>query len=458
MDTLESATKENKRPVRNRVAKWLACLIVLVVVAFVTWRVFLAIEIGNHLKKLAAAHLPANGAELDKWYPAVAPEQNAGLALTNVFELVKKLPDKNSDGRLFSLKLAHNHPMSADDTKLAYQYVEQNRLALDTAADALTRLRASRYPVDLSAGVNTPLPHLAHLKSVAMLADFAARRAIDSGDVSTAIESWKIIFGLARTLDTEPTLISQLVRIAIVRIGVHSLEFGLSNQPLNATQIDQMQTCLRSVERTNQMAFALIGERAIMAQAFRQEIFNNWSPEDPEKALKPAGRKANGFERGMIFASGFFERDLSFYLDTMETALPICEQAPPVNFSAERVFLKSAKTATLRGYFLSSMILPVYSKLLTKDAESLAELTLSRMALSIESYRIAKGRLPQDADEVKAGNIPNDPFSQSPLHYKTLQKGFVVYSVGPDRIDDEAKEKPTNRVEDGWDITFFVDR
>ena len=51
--------------------------------------------------------------------------------------------------------------------------------------------------------------------------------------------------------------------------------------------------------------------------------------------------------------------------------------------------------------------------------------------------------------------IPPDPFDGKPLRYKKLEKGYVVYSVGPDGNDDGGKERGLG---DDYDIIFVVER
>ena len=55
--------------------------------------------------------------------------------------------------------------------------------------------------------------------------------------------------------------------------------------------------------------------------------------------------------------------------------------------------------------------------------------------------------------------IPEDPFDGRPLRYKKLEKGYVVYSIGPDGVDDGGLEKaPADPDADPPDITFTVER
>jgi hypothetical protein len=54
--------------------------------------------------------------------------------------------------------------------------------------------------------------------------------------------------------------------------------------------------------------------------------------------------------------------------------------------------------------------------------------------------------------------IPTDIFDGQPLRYGRLERGYVVYSVGPDRLDDGGTEKPKKGSVKSWDVTFTVER
>ena len=41
--------------------------------------------------------------------------------------------------------------------------------------------------------------------------------------------------------------------------------------------------------------------------------------------------------------------------------------------------------------------------------------------------------------------VPVDIFSQSPLHYRRTERGYVVYSVGANRKDDGGKPREPGR-------------
>jgi hypothetical protein len=73
-------------------------------------------------------------------------------------------------------------------------------------------------------------------------------------------------------------------------------------------------------------------------------------------------------------------------------------------------------------------------------------LRLLYTALLLEAYRKARGRYPASLNEL--GNSPylTDPFSSKPFVYRSQGQRYVLYSVGPNSIDDGGMPFPEGRL------------
>src|SRR5439155_9394846 len=131
-------------------------------------------------------------------YAAVPANQNAALVLTQAFSLC----DLKSGGKAISdFKLpARGKRLSLAQVDLLQQQIRTQAEALAKADEAL-QLSASRYPIDFSLGFNTPLPHLAYLKRLALLHQFKAALDIEAGELPSASTNIGSMLGLARTLN-----------------------------------------------------------------------------------------------------------------------------------------------------------------------------------------------------------------------------------------------------------------
>lgn len=74
--------------------------------------------------------------------------------------------------------------------------------------------------------------------------------------------------------------------------------------------------------------------------------------------------------------------------------------------------------------------------------QATAQLRLTILSLALEDFRQKNGHFPNGLSEVTGAVSPReleDPFSGKNLIYRLQQTNFLLYSVGPDRIDDSGK-------------------
>jgi ABC-type Na+ efflux pump permease subunit len=80
------------------------------------------------------------------------------------------------------------------------------------------------------------------------------------------------------------------------------------------------------------------------------------------------------------------------------------------------------------------------------------------VALACERYRLARGKWPQklqDLVPIYLPGVPDDPYDGKPLRLRRFKDGVVIYSVGPDLIDDGGKlERRNSRPVPGTDVGF----
>jgi hypothetical protein len=73
-------------------------------------------------------------------------------------------------------------------------------------------------------GINTLLPDVQKMRALASALKARVRGEIAAGDFDGALHTLKTMFGLARTMENHPTLIGQLVGVAIATIAVNAAE------------------------------------------------------------------------------------------------------------------------------------------------------------------------------------------------------------------------------------------
>ena len=435
-------------------------LALLAFLCFILWRIHLSRDVETQLQAIRAAGLPTSPAELNAWYANVPDDQNAAKEIEAAIALLRDYTDQRSKEVVHFKLSPHAKSLSTNELALLSGYVDLNREAIAKVRAAIT-LPASRYSADLSWGYDTKVPHLAGIKKLAQLEAYEALVAVSDGRTHDVVACIETQLGLARTLDGEPVLISQLVRVACLRIAADTVQRALPLTAWNRAALEEVATNFSTVDRTGFFVRAFIGERATAIPTFRMSIrylsriqadAQNGTVTDgpPDAGPQPLGNRV----------TGFFERDLNFYLQTMGTNIAYARLPPPQSLGI-REFLENRKQVMQQRYYvLSAMLLPSLSRAVEKEPLGLAYVRATEAALAVELYRQTNGALPENLQAAGANFV--DPFDGASLRYrKRPERGYIIYSVGPDGQDDQGKEPPatpTHLPSERYDLPFIVDR
>jgi hypothetical protein len=427
-------------------------------------------EVDAKLQAIRAAGLPTSGEELNAYYTAVPDNENAALVMIQAFALMRDFPDSRSN-QVANFKIPSREQLLTSEQKnLLSGYVEMNSAALAKMREAI-KLPESRYPVDYCPGPGTLLPHLGKLRRLAIIVSYKSFLESGSGDTTNAVFDIENLCGMAQTLDQEPDMIAQLVRIALIAIAENSLDHCFNVNSLNESELAGLAFAFSQVEKTNLMRQALIGELAINAPVFQ---LVRSRPKSAVELVEGA-QQVGGFSThtldfwlirkpGFFRATGFWDRDFLFYLNTLETNIALDNFPPPKSLVAADNFKKVDETVGRKNYYLSKMFLAALSSAITKEASSFAYLRTSIAAIAVERFRLANGRLPKNLNELVPqflSAVPADPFDGQPLRYHHLEKGYVIYSIGSDGEDNGGRERPANVKSTDrthYYITFTVER
>lgn len=444
-------------------------LLVLIVLPLIVWRMYLASVITRELAKIQAAGLPINGEELNRWYSAVPKDQNAALVLTQAFTLLKTINTDPDERLKEAWNMKDKFPRRADgltpeQVELIRWYVATNQQSLAKANEAV-KLSLSRYPIDCSQLMSTELPHLAHLVNLAYLNQCSAALAILDGRKDAPMENIKNILALAHTLDGEPPLISQLVRLMMVRLAFVTLEQRANAGAFTSAELVNLKDSFARIVTTNTAARALIGERAMTAPYFRmgkKEALRIHPPKDENDTKQDSPLPCYG--PAILRLIGYYELDYGSYLMGMSKVIALLSNAPPFNLRADGYFARVGEESTKRRRTLSGLTHSNYAGLARRENEGVAHQHLAFVTLALENFRNETGRLPEKLEELVPKyfeEVPEDPFTGWELEYRRTEKGYLIYSVGRDREDNGGLEKVDKKQSDdkqSYDITFTVER
>lgn len=442
----------------RRPGRWVPLLVfVLVLGSVIAYRVASTSGLKREVEAIRKRGLPTSPLELNDWYQRVPVSENAALAYVDAYRSFitpKKNPSEMGRGKTL-LGQALPEEMAA----AVAEHVARNATTLEQI-HAAAALKASRYPVDLSRGFVTLLPHLSQVKQMAQLVKWEAIQFSAQGEGSKAVESLQSGFALAASLEQEPLFISQLVRIACVGILLPALERVVTENEFTDGELLQLSELLARAEKIgkNAMSRGMAGERAMGIPLF--DLSYKEYVQFTDGGIPPMGDALPEMLKAALFnlrrATGMQHRDLMFYLERMgEMERALKKDFPEMREEAQQSVntVESEIPKHWMRYLVSGMILPTLSRAAHKEVVLSAQLRCARMALAIERYRLKNGgKLPNPGELVPEflAELPTDPFDHQPLLYEKLPKGYQIVCAGI------AAEKTKGTVSTNFIATFTV--
>lgn len=317
-------------------------------------------------------------------------------------------------------------------------FLAAHKVSLDKIHEATRRGGYAKFPVDYSIGfVNLHLPNTQRARDAARILRLEFQVNAHRGDVEGATESLRALFLISRCLQGEAIIVSQLVVSGIDGAAKIALSEKLCIFEIPTSDLQAIQSELRSKDRARQIREALIGERAIAHSAMRDQ-----SLADPQLPARPA-----------------FASDIACYLHYMKQFIAATETPFPQALGEvariEADFEKSFEGYEVFTRILSSTYLPATGALFDAAARNIATDRAVDAGIACELYRREHGKLPLTLDALVPKylpSIPIDPFTGNPMIYKVEDTGFKIYSLGKNKVDDGGKLDPKpgedNRIRD----------
>jgi len=424
----------------------LACFAV-----FFVWRARLRRDVESRLDAIRAAGLPATAAELNEWYGAVPPEENAATVYIEAFDAIAVLTAKVADQLpLWGTRTYEPDEAYPEDVRAAITaFLADNARTLGLLHQGAA-LPRSRYPMDLSAGYGgVRFEHHGKLGIAAKILAVEAALAAEMGDPDQAADSMLALLALTRSLATEPAMRSHWNRMQIQRLAYGFLERLLHRVQFTDPQLARLADALLEADDPEAFYQTLVGERCFALSAMD---YTTWP--------------TRGGQTVVLFAldvAGIIDLALVTYLDMAAEVMAVAS-APMAELVAceARLEARIEESGWIPRRFLY-MFQPV-SGMRRSLAFGDASLRCARTALAVERYRLARNALPDALDALVPDFIeavPEDPFDDQPLRYRLAQPGYVVYSVSHDGADDGGIEAGVNtlaRNRPQRDVTFTVKR
>lgn len=385
---------------------------------------------------------PRTLAELNAWYVEPPAGQNGATYFTQGLNV--QVGNGANRPQLTKDSLPPpGSPVSPSVRSLMTSFVRANGEALRFFAQG-AKFEQSRYPVDLTPGYEALLPHLPKLRSAGLLVECSAILHAEAHDGKAAADDVLTGLALARSLQAEPSLLSQQVRAALVATAVGTSERTVNRGTLPQESLTEMMNTLKKMEEFEAHGEGfnrgLAGERATWIALLEE-------PSKLRQALSMPGVEIPADQKEQTFAqldkAGLL-KEQQRELDRIFEQLMTARKAPfPARLAADKVIQDHLAEAASKKALILSVLLPGFANRSAKEAELLADLRLGSTAVALEQFRGAhNNRYPTDLSQLNPEYLLGpalDPFDGQPLRYKANGSGYLLYSIGPDLRDDSGR-------------------
>jgi hypothetical protein len=411
--------------------------------------------IDQRLAELRAAREPLDAAALAKLLPLPPPELDAGVLLKDVLAFAHT-------NRAPGVTPIVMSPTPLSDTQAIDTATMQVLRRHYEESAAITNLLpvlapGTRFGEDWSQGVlNAKTVSFISVRETIQMLSARALYAVEAGDTEGATAMIERSFGFSSTVPSDSSLVCHMIRKACVGLACTIVERCLNRAQFSDAQLQRMLASMPPV--TNDLIGTLRVEHCMAVWVF-SEVRAGKRLDDLiySRTQDPLWKRA--VKRLWRPRSEYNDKDFLAYLELMPRALETT-QLPPGRAIEEcaQIFNTYTTNATCE---VADAAIPNWANAIKRHHEIEAQLEATRAALNVERFRLANGRLPESSSALAPSittAVPLDAFDSKPLRFKLFMPGYIVYSIGPDGVDDGGLKKTNAPVQTNYDITVTVQR
>jgi hypothetical protein len=321
-------------------------------------------------------------------------------------------------------------------------------------ARSLAEMPAGRHQLTIAPNpILTLLPDQQNTRATFNLLRYDVLDLGQKGDGRAALRSCRALVNAARSLDDEPFIISQLVRIAGIGVAASAIERSLAQGEPPAEELARLQKLLEEEEGHRTLLVALRGERALQHKIFTG--LTNGSININEVTGGGAGGDWGEVMAGW-FQAILARREHPEIMEMMSRAIAAARLPEHEQLAAEKE-LDEALRSLPRSIILVRLLMPGMSKVAAAARRKTAMVRCLRVLLALERYRLDKKAWPAKLEELTPqylSSVPLDPYDGKALRYRRVKDGVIVYSVGPDGTDDGGNIDRTAPTKAGTDLGY----
>jgi hypothetical protein len=310
--------------------------------------------------------------------------------------------------------------------------------------------------------IGSLLPQVQKCREIANALTCRAMLRVAEGKTEEAWHDLLTCHRLGRLLGRGGTIIEMLVGIAIDQIADRADVIFLDHTHLTSQQIMARLEDLRRLPPMSALADKMdLGERFLLLDTMMMVAQQGPSVhEDLAKTMY--GRAMNGQPRAQLFtfninwdpalrnANSWFDRyvaalriiDRPTRLQEMTTITQdlkeLKQQVDNTDF-IDKTLVGSTGRGEMIGNTLITLMMPGFEKIQAAVDRCQQAQDNLHLAFALAAYKADHNGYPAKLEELSPKylpNIPDDLFSDDPLIYRLEEKGYLLYSVGPNGKDD----------------------
>jgi hypothetical protein len=357
---------------------------------------------------------------------------------------------------------AYSRPWTNEQIPPLASWIVDNQPAIDLLVEASQRTHyyspspslLDQTPTVLFA---TLLPGAQGLRDVARVLSLRAMWHLGEGRLDESWNDIQAMHRVAQLSNQDQTLVEQLVSIAIQGLACDATVTLLSDERLSEDQARTIQLEIAELQRYSLVESLALSERLMcLDSVVAVRKYGPDSLSDAGSAVTATKWKgANNIDWNLILT------DINLCYDRIIAALDqptwVARTEAIKSIEAEMddrtdvhpsqaifaVFSRKARSQ-LMSHMFASLMLPALSSAHQAEARINSQLKLIQVAAALAVYRTQHDNYPETLAAMMPNVIPKLPldlYYETPLVYRRVGAGYLLYSTGPNGQDDGASNQ-----------------